>query len=671
MVNGEASSTTDDDHQVEPLSPAARLFHAPRFNCHIIAIIGCKTSINPSVIKEGLKHSLINHPRFSSKLVFENKMRTKMKWTRITVNIEDHVIVPDLDPKMENPDQFVEDYISYMTTIPMDFSKPLWELHLLNVKTSDAEAIGVFRIHHSLGDGGSLISLLLACTRKTADPEALPTLPEHRRKDSGGSRGFWWLFLAIWTAIKLVWNTFMDLLVFVATLLFLKDTKNPLKGESAEHGPMRIVHRTVSLDDIKLVKTAMSMTVNDVVLGVTQAALSQYLNRSYSKVKQDHEQENQNSCSLPKSMRFSATVLVNLRPTTGIQALSIGDPKEPLTVLDDKLKVKQFEAREIHRPQPKSKSMGHDWGVRGGGLGIGPHKGIWKRLAGDKMKVETGNKFKEMYGKRNSVKLQSAYKQNEVEDDFGSPPPAGSVKLNTDDAMDVKEVMDIVNSGTIPSSDMGLVILEFHALLNKLRVLGCCFSPRSTNSVADGLSKYALVSKSVSFWIENCPPSDLANMMAKKSKVRWGNCIGYVLIPFIIALQNDPLDYVRRAKATIDRKKLSLEALCTYSIAKLVGGAIANRVLSKITMAFSNVVGPLEDISFYGHPLAFLAPTVYGHPQALTIHFQSYVNKMIVVIAVDSNVISDPRQLCEDIEESLRIIKDAAVEKTFMFKDVV
>ncbi|KAL5736860.1 hypothetical protein ACOSQ2_031648 [Xanthoceras sorbifolium] len=491
MVNGEASSTTDDDHQVEPLSPAARLFHAPRFNCHIIAIIGCKTSINPSVIKEGLKHSLINHPRFSSKLVFENKMRTKIKWTRTTVNIEDHVIVPDLDPKMENPDQFVEDYISYMTTIPMDFSKPLWELHLLNVKTSDAEAIGVFRIHHSLGDGGSLISLLLACTRKTADPEALPTLPEHRRKDSGGGRGFWWLFLAIWTAIKLVWNTFMDLLVFVATLLFLKDTKNPLKGESAEHGPMRIVHRTVSLDDIKLVKTAMSMTVNDVVLGVTQAALSQYLNRSYGKVKQDHEQENQNSCSLPKSMRFSATVLVNLRPTTGIQ--------------------------------------------------------------------------------------------------------------------------------------------------------------------------------------------DLANMMAKKSKVRWGNCIGYVLIPFIIAFQNDPLDYVRRAKATIDRKKLSLEALCTYSIAKLVinifgfkvGGAIANRVLSKITMAFSNVVGPLEDISFYGHPLAFLAPTVYGHPQALTIHFQSYVNKMIVVIAVDSNVISDPRQLCEDIEESLRIIKDAAVEKTFMFKDVV
>ncbi|KAI9156133.1 hypothetical protein LWI28_001110 [Acer negundo] len=460
---------------VEALSPAARLFHAPRFNCHIIAILGCKTSINPSVIKQGLNLTLLNHPRFSSKLVMDDKKGVKMKWIRTTVNVEDHVIVPDYDPEMANPDQFVEDYISYMTTMPMDFSKPLWELHLLNVKSSEAEATGVFRIHHSLGDGASLISLLLACTRKTSDPKALPSVPEHKGKDSGGGRqGFWWLCLAIWRAIRLIWNTIMDLLVFVATLLFLKDTKNPLKGESDgvdhEHAPRRIVHRNVSLDDIKLVKKAMKMTVNDVVLGITQAGLSRSLNRSYG---------NQNSSSLPKSMRFRATVLVGLRPTKGIQ--------------------------------------------------------------------------------------------------------------------------------------------------------------------------------------------ELTDMMEKESKGRWGNCIGYVLIPFKIGLENDPLDYVRKAKATIDRKKLSLEALCTYSIAQFVikifgfkvGGAIAKRVLSRITMAFSNVVGPLEDISFYGHPIAFLAPTVYGHPQALTIHYQSYVNKMTIVLAVDPNVISDPHQLCADIQESLTIIKDA------------
>jgi len=31
-------------------------------------------------------------------------------------------------------------------------------------------------------------------------------------------------------------------------------------------------------------------------------------------------------------------------------------------------------------------------------------------------------------------------------------------------------------------------------------------------------------------------------------------------------------------------------------------------------MCFSNLVGPLEEIGFYGHPLAFLAPSSYGQP---------------------------------------------------------
>lgn len=53
----------------EKMSPAARLFHAPRFNCYILAIMGCKTRINPSVVKAGLEETLLRHPRFSSKMV--------------------------------------------------------------------------------------------------------------------------------------------------------------------------------------------------------------------------------------------------------------------------------------------------------------------------------------------------------------------------------------------------------------------------------------------------------------------------------------------------------------------------------------------------------------------------------------------------------------------------
>ena len=37
--------------------------------------------------------------------------------------------------------------------------------------------------------------------------------------------------------------------------------------------------------------------------------------------------------------------------------------------------------------------------------------------------------------------------------------------------------------------------------------------------------------------------------------------------------------------------------------------------MNHTTMCFSNVVGPMEEIGFYGHPMAFLAPSVYGQPQ--------------------------------------------------------
>lgn len=45
-----------------------------------------------------------------------------------------------------------------------------------------------------------------------------------------------------------------------------------------------------------------------------------------------------------------------------------------------------------------------------------------------------------------------------------------------------------------------------------------------------------------------------------------------------------------------------------------VAAAITHRAIFNTTMAISGLVGPQEEISFYGHPIAYLAPWVYGHP---------------------------------------------------------
>ena len=195
-----------------------------------------------------------------------------MRWVRTDVDLDKHVIVPEIETNIDvTPDKFVEDYIYNLTKTTLNKSKPLWELHVINLKTSSAESVIVFKIHHSLGDGVSLISLLLACTRQTADPEALPTLPAAKRKNKeitkgdGSIRNYLQCFsLAFWWYIRLFWNTFVDVMMFMATaLLLIKDTKTPIKGlpGSESNMPRRIVFRVVSLDDMKLVKNAMKDVV--------------------------------------------------------------------------------------------------------------------------------------------------------------------------------------------------------------------------------------------------------------------------------------------------------------------------------------------------------------------------------------------------------------------------
>ena len=57
-----------------------------------------------------------------------------------------------------------------------------------------------------------------------------------------------------------------------------------------------------------------------------------------------------------------------------------------------------------------------------------------------------------------------------------------------------------------------------------------------------------------------------------------GNKIAMVLLPFTIALQDDPLTYIRRAKSTMDRKKLSLAHQGAYITMKLISSLFGTKV---------------------------------------------------------------------------------------------
>jgi len=53
-------------------------------------------------------------------------------------------------------------------------------------------------------------------------------------------------------------------------------------------------------------------------------------------------------------------------------------------------------------------------------------------------------------------------------------------------------------------------------------------------------------------------------------------------------------------------------------------GNIMYKSLSNTTLSFSNVAGPAEEVSFFGHPMVFFAPSLYGFPQVCTIEQFSF-----------------------------------------------
>ncbi|RCV16615.1 hypothetical protein SETIT_3G152100v2 [Setaria italica] len=486
-----AARGRDDLEAGEPMSPAGRLFRETHLNCHIVALIGLGAAVDVAAARAGLEATLVRHPRFSSVQVKDDvkNKNAKPRWVRTTVNLDDHIIFPHLDPAATsaNPDQAVEDYLSSLSTAPMDHSRPLWELHVLDFPTSEAASAVAVRMHHSLGDGISLLSLLIACTRSAADPARLPELPPaprragpvHARPRPPLSAGLAALALWVWSYAVLAWHTLVDVACFVATSWFLRDPRTPFAAasEGVEFRRKRFVHRTLSLDDVKFVKTAMKCTVNDVLIGVTSAGLSRYYFRKTSDTNERKKSQ--------KNICVRSALLVNIRKTPGLHALA--------------------------------------------------------------------------------------------------------------------EMMD----------------------------------------------------------------------SSKNNGAKWGNLIGYVILPFHIAMHDDPLEYIRQGKRTAERKKTSLEAVFTYwsgnLIVKLFGmkaaAALCYGMFTNTTMSFSSMVGPAEKVEFYGHPIQYIAPSVYGHPHALTVHYQSYMNSIKLVLAVDDAQFPDSHQLLDDFAESLRLIRQAASTK--------
>lgn len=264
----------------EPLSPAGRLFLDPKTDLVIHCIASGKNPIDIDVAKTALKSSvMVQHPRFCSLLVRDKKGFEH--WRRTELDIDRHFII--IKNRLNKSGKFVGEqetqgfdddddsdgeaavnqYVADLSvSSPLSMDKPLWEIHLLM-----AHKCVVFRIHHALGDGFSLMSMLMAGSGKVDVPGVVPAaVPPIKTEGikSGKRRDWLWLLSLIWGFFKMVRYTVVFVLEFVVRSLFVCDQKTVISGgDGVELWPRKLATAKFLLEDMKKVKRAIPNTVSN------------------------------------------------------------------------------------------------------------------------------------------------------------------------------------------------------------------------------------------------------------------------------------------------------------------------------------------------------------------------------------------------------------------------
>ncbi len=229
----------------------------------------------------------------------------------------------------------LRDVVSDLMSTPLDFSKPLWQCHLIE-GVDDGCAV-LLRLHHCIGDGVALVHVLLSMADLVPDAPPLPPEPRRRRrKEELGSRLGWAFGRALDAVagtvagtvgavtgtvrvsrqigqivqgtvqavrhpshlLELTQSAAQGAQVLFQMLTRPGDPPTPFKGTLGVR-KRAAWSRTIPLAEVKACGQAVGATINDVLLTAVTGALRRYLVRRRCEV---------------HGLELNAMVPVNLRP---------------------------------------------------------------------------------------------------------------------------------------------------------------------------------------------------------------------------------------------------------------------------------------------------------------------------------------------------------------------
>ena len=276
-----------------------------------------------AALRERIQDKLLKYERFHQKAVAD---AMGANWVPDEgFDIERHVVPVALKrEKGESERHALQRLCGGLAMTPLDASRPLWQFHLIEDYEGGSALIA--RIHHCIGDGIALISVMMSITDGGSDP------PKRRRKEPAADAGEYdWLSDAVLKpltdltvkaigmygggmskSIDVLANPAQPLLGSmdmartgfkvvndVAALAVMPDdSPTLLKGKPVGR---KVVawSEPIPLDAVKTIGKALGCTVNDVLLSCVAGAIGAYL--------QGRGQD-------PAGKEIRAMVPVNLRP---------------------------------------------------------------------------------------------------------------------------------------------------------------------------------------------------------------------------------------------------------------------------------------------------------------------------------------------------------------------
>ncbi|GAV80596.1 WES_acyltransf domain-containing protein/DUF1298 domain-containing protein [Cephalotus follicularis] len=292
----------------QPVSPTGQYFTSTVLSISILAVLEFKIPLHALSTMLLLKNVFLPiNPRFSSIMVRGKK--GEKQWKRVEVKLENHVNHP-IFPAGLTPDsyeQYLTDYLSRIALERFPQSQPLWEVHIIKYPTINAAGSVIFKLHHALGDGYSLMGALLSCLHRADDPSLSLTFPSLRLLSKTGEENKR-IVKRVQKRFSWVINTVRDFGWGLLKSSLVEDDRTLIRSGDAgvEFKPITITTITFSLDHIKQIKYKLGVTINDVITGTIFFGTRLYMQTASQKLKDEHT---------------TALVLLNTRDIDGYKSV--------------------------------------------------------------------------------------------------------------------------------------------------------------------------------------------------------------------------------------------------------------------------------------------------------------------------------------------------------------